>query len=104
MIVPMSLLAGSVSLDLVALYCLKRSNGFKRLAWGLGGLLLVILAFVLLSFVLNYLPLGVAYSAWGSMGVIGTVIIDRYLFGNRLGSKGLAGVACIVAGIVILQL
>ncbi len=104
MIIPMSLLAGSVSLDLVALYCLKRSNGFKLAAWGLGGLLLVILAFVLLSFVLNYLPLGVAYSAWGSMGVIGTVIIDRYLFGNRLGNKGLLGIACIVAGIVILQL
>jgi len=104
MIIPMSLLAGSVSLDLAALYCIKRSNGFKRLAWGMGGMLLIILAFVLLSFVLNYMPLGVAYSAWGSMGVIGTVLIDRYVFNSRLGTQGIIGVCCIVAGIIAMQL
>ena len=32
MILPVSLLLGSVSLDLVANYCLKRSHGFQRLA------------------------------------------------------------------------
>lgn len=104
MIIPMSLLAGSVSLDLAALYCIKRSNGFQRLAWGFGGLAMIILAFVLLSFVLHYLPLGVAYSAWGSMGVIGTVLIDRYVFNSKLGTQGLIGVACIVAGIIAMQL
>ncbi len=104
MIVPASLLLGSVLLDLLALYCIKLSNGFKNLGWGIGGLLLIILAFFLLSFVLNYMPLGVAYSAWGSLGVLGTVALDRYLFDNRLGRQGIIGVICIVAGIVALQI
>ena len=50
MIVPVSLLIGSVSLDLVACYCVKRSKGFKKAIWGVAGLLAIISAFVLLSF------------------------------------------------------
>ena len=37
MIIPVSLLLGSVSLDLVSLYCIKRSKGFKRVTWGVAG-------------------------------------------------------------------
>ena len=104
MILPATLLLGSVSLDLLANYCLKRSSGFQRLSWGIGGLLLIILAFGLLSIVVRYMPLSIAYSAWGSLGVLGTVALDRYLFNSRLGRQGIAGVVCIVAGIVALQI
>lgn len=104
MMMPVGLLLGSVSLDLLALYCVKRSDGFKHFIWGAAGLMAVILAFVLLSFVLEYLPLGVAYSVWGSLGVLGTVALDRWLFNSRLGRQGIVGVVCIVTGIVALQL
>lgn len=104
MILPASLLLGSVSLDLVACYCIKRSKGFKKAIWGVVGLLSIILAFVLLSFVVRYIPLGVAYSVWGGLGVLGTVLLDRLLFNSRLGTQGMIGVACIVVGIVAMQL
>ncbi len=104
MIIPVSLLLGSVSLDLVSLYCIKRSNGFKRMAWGIAGLVAIMLAFVLLSFVVRYMPLGIAYSVWGSLGVLGTVLIDRFVFNSRLGKQGLIGIGFIIIGIVALQL
>lgn len=104
MIIPVSLLIGSVSLDLVATYCVKRSNGFKRVAWGVIGLLAIMLAFVLLSFVVRYMPLGIAYSIWGSLGVLGTVLLDRFIFNSRLGKQGLIGIVFIIVGIVALQL
>lgn len=104
MILPTSLLIGSVSLDLVACYCVKRSKGFKKAIWGVAGLLSIILAFVLLSFVVRYIPLGIAYSVWGGLGVLGTVLLDRLLFNSRLGKQGMIGVVCIVAGIVAMQL
>lgn len=104
MILPASLLLGSVSLDLVACYCIKRSKGFKKAVWGVVGLLAIILAFVLLSFVVRYIPLGVAYSVWGGLGVLGTVLLDRLFFNSRLGLQGMIGVACIIVGIVALQL
>lgn len=104
MILPVSLLVGSVSLDLVACYCVKRSKGFKKAIWGVAGLLSIIAAFVLLSFVVRYIPLGVAYSVWGGLGVLGTVMLDRLLFNSRLGKQGMIGVVFIVAGIVAMQL
>lgn len=104
MIIPVSLLLGSVSLDLVSLYCIKRSKGFKRTAWGVAGLVAIMAAFVLLSFVVRYMPLGIAYAIWGSLGVLGTVLIDRYVFNSRLGKQGLIGIVFIVVGIVVLQL
>lgn len=104
MILPASLLIGSVSLDLVACYCVKRSKGFKKAIWGVAGLLSIILAFVLLSFVVRYIPLGIAYSVWGGLGVLGTVLLDRLLFNSRLGKQGMIGVVCIVASIVAMQL
>ena len=104
MIVPVSLLIGSVSLDLLACYCVKRSKGFQKVVWGVAGLLAIISAFILLSFVVRHIPLGIAYSIWGGMGVLGTVLLDRLLFNSRLGKQGLIGVACIVAGIVAMQL
>ncbi len=104
MIVPVSLLVGSASLDILACYCIKRSKGFKRLAWGIIGLASISLAFVLLSFVVKYIPLGIAYSAWGSLGVLGTVLLDRFLFNSRLGMRGFCGIGLIVIGIVLLQI
>lgn len=103
MIIPASLLVGSVTLDLLANYCVKRSKGFKKKAWAAGSIALIILAFVLLSFVVRYIPLGVAYSAWGSLGILGTVAIDRLVFKSRLGTKGIVGVGFIVVGIITLQ-
>lgn len=104
MIIPVSLLLGSVSLDLVSIYCVKRSDGFKRIAWGVVGLLSIMAAFVLLSFVTRYMPLSIAYSAWGSLGVLGTVLIDRFVFNSRLGKQGMLGIAFIIVGIIALQL
>lgn len=104
MIFPTALLVGSASLDLLANYCIKRSKGFSHVIWGATGLAAIIVAFILLSWVLNYLPLGVAYSVWGSLGLLGTVALDRVFFKTRLGKQGKLGVAFIIIGIVCLQI
>ncbi|AVL71357.1 QacE family quaternary ammonium compound efflux SMR transporter [Oligella urethralis] len=104
MIIPASLLLGSVTFDLLANYCVKRSKGFKKKVWAAGSIIFIILAFVLLSFVVRYIPLGIAYAVWGSLGILGTVAIDRILFKSRLGRQGITGVAIIVIGIIILQI
>ena len=104
MIVSASLLVGSVSLDLFACYCVKRSKGFKKIIWGIAGLVAIISAFILLGFVIRDIPLGIAYSVWGGLGVLGTVMIDRMLFNSRLGTQGIIGVAFIIIGIIAMQL
>jgi len=103
MLLPFSLLAGSAALDIYANYCVKRSAGFSRWGWGALSLTSIVLAFVVLSFAVRYLPLGVAYAVWGSLGMVGTALLDILVFRSPLGKKGWAGIGFIVAGMLLLN-
>lgn len=103
MLIPISLLAGSAALDIYANYCVKRSVGFSRWGWGALALLSIILAFVVLSFAVRYLPLGVAYAVWGSLGMVGTALLDIFIFRSFLGKKGWLGIGFIIAGMLLLN-
>ncbi len=104
MLIPLSLLAGSATLDICANYCVKRSEGFRHWGWGALALINIILAFVVLSFAVRYLPLGVAYAVWGSLGMIGTALLDIFIFRSPLGVKGWVGIGFIVAGMLTLNI
>lgn len=103
MLLPFSLLAGSAALDIYANYCVKRSAGFSHWGWGTLSLASIVLAFVILSFAVHYLPLGVAYAVWGSLGMVGTALLDILVFRSPLGKKGWAGIGFIVAGMLLLN-
>lgn len=103
MLIPMSLLAGSAALDIYANYCIKRSAGFKRWGWGALSLLSIIVAFGILSIAVRYMPLGVAYAVWGSLGMVGTALLDIFVFRSFLGKKGWLGIGFIVAGMLLLN-
>ncbi len=59
---PFLLLALAALLDVGANLLLKRSDGLKHRLPAAGGIALILLAFTLLSFALNSVPLGVAYA------------------------------------------
>lgn len=103
MLIPISLLAGSALLDIYANYCIKRSQGFRHRAWGVLSITCIILAFVVLSFAVRYLPLGVAYAVWGSLGMVGTALLDKLVFHAYLGRKSWLGMGFIVSGMVLLN-
>lgn len=63
-----------------------------------------IASFWLLSLVLRAgLPLGVAYGIWGACGVALTALGGTVLFGDELTRTMLAGMALIVAGVLLVQ-
>ena len=103
MLMPISLLAGSAALDIYANYCVKRSAGFSRWRWALLSLVSINAAFVVLSFAVSYLPLGVAYAVWGSLGMVGTALLDIFIFRSPIGKKGWLGIAFIIAGMLLLN-
>ena len=62
-------------------------------------------AFAMLTLALNAgMPLGVAYGLWGAVGLAVTAIASRLLFGEPLTRTMVAGIALIMAGVLLVEL
>ena len=71
-------------------------------------LVLVILgygiAFFMLTLVVRSIPVGIAYAIWAGMGIVMVSIAALFIYGQRLDVPAMAGMALIVAGVVVIQL
>lgn len=97
-------LALAVVLEVAGTYLLKLSDGMKRPAQGLLGILLVIGAFAALAQAIRGMDLSVAYAVWGGAGLVITAIIGMLAFGQRILPSGWIGMALVIVGVVALKL
>ena len=97
-------LLGAIVAEVVATSALKASEGFTR--WGPTALVVVgyALAFWLLSLTLRAIPVGIAYATWSGLGVVLIALAGWWLYGQRLDAPALAGMALIVAGVLVMNL
>jgi len=93
----------SALIDIAANMMVAKSDGFRRPGWGIGAIVLVWVAFALLGQAVRTLDLATAYAMWGAIGVIGTAVCGRVLFGNRLRPIGWGGVALVTRAVVVLS-
>ena len=94
----------SAILDVIANLFLKKSNAFTHKGYTIGCILMVWAAFKVLLFALEDMPLSVAYSTWGAVGIVGTSIGGYIFFKERLGIIGYIGMAMVVCAVVLLNL
>lgn len=90
-------------LDILANLLLARSNGFKSLKYGGAALILVCLAYVLLSVSLRGIDLSIAYAMWGGFGIAGTMLGGWLLFGQKPKLYAWGGLVLLACGITVLQ-
>ena len=62
-----------------------------------------ILAPVLISGWLTGMPLGIAYAMWGGLGIVLTALISVFYLKQSLDLAALAGIALIVAGVIVMN-
>ncbi|MFS4505138.1 DMT family transporter [Clavibacter sp. Sh2141] len=63
-----------------------------------------VIAFSLLAGALALgLPIGVAYGVWAATGVALTAVLGRLLFKDPLTWLMSAGIACIIAGVILIE-
>lgn len=90
--------------EVVATSALKASAGFTRLYPSIlvvGG---YALAFYFLSLTLRTIPVGVAYAVWSGAGVVLVCLVGWLVYGQKLDLAAAAGIALIVAGVLVLNL
>lgn len=91
-------------LDVLANLALAKSNGFRNLKWGILALLLVDSVFLFLAFALDLgVELPVAYTLWGAIGILGTVVGGYYFFAQRLKPIGFVGIVLVLIAVYLLH-
>lgn len=93
----------AIVLEIAANVWLKFSDGFRRPVYGALSLLAVLAAFSALGQAVKGIDLSVAYALWGGFGIAATVAAGWLLFGQRLTAKGWAGLALLLAGMVVIK-
>ncbi|QDQ02565.1 multidrug efflux SMR transporter [Lysinibacillus fusiformis] len=94
----------SIVSEVFASSMLKLTNGFKRFLPTMGVVVGYGTAFYFLSLTLQSLPIGTAYAIWAGLGTALTAIVGVLLYKEYFSVKKLAGIAMIIAGVVVLNL
>ena len=100
---PYLYLAIAIGAEVIGTSALKAAEGFTRLLPSLVVIVGYGAAFYFLSLALKVIPVGIAYAIWSGVGVALITLIGWVLFKQRLDAPALAGLALIVAGVVVIQ-
>ena len=98
------LLAAAIAAEVAGTTAMKYSEGFTRLWPSLITVVGYALAFALLAQTLKTLSIGTAYAIWAGVGTAAVAAIGVLWMGESAGPAKLAGIALIVAGVVVLNL
>ena len=97
------LLFTAIVAEVIATSMLKSTEGFTRL-WP--SVIVVVgyeTAFILLSLSMKTMPIGIVYSVWSGVGVSLVTLVAWFFLGQTLDAAGIAGVALIVGGVLVIN-
>lgn len=97
-------LALAIIAEVVGTTALQASEGFTK---PIPSVIVVIgygLAFYLLSLVLKFMSMGVAYAIWAGLGIVLIGIAGAFMFKQVPDIPAMVGMGLIVAGVVVINL
>lgn len=97
------LLLATVFAEAGATSLLKSSDGLRRIAPGLVAFGIYALVLVLFSHVLARMSASVAYTVWAGLGTLLLIVSGWAFFGEAMTVANLAGIALIVAGVILIN-
>lgn len=101
---PWLALAVAIIAEVAGTSALKLSDGLSRL-WP--SMLVVVgyaIAFWSLALTLKRMRIGIAYAVWSGAGTVLITLVGILVFRQKLDAAGVAGIALIVAGVLVLNL
>ena len=89
--------------EVVATSALNASNGFTRIGPTIVTVIGYGIAFFFLALTLRVIPVGVAYAWWSGIGIVLISLVGWTVFGQKLDGPAIAGLALIIAGVVVIN-
>ncbi|MEU6823023.1 multidrug efflux SMR transporter [Streptomyces atriruber] len=99
-----ALLAAAIAAEVAGTTAMKYSEGFSRLVPSLITVAGYLLAFTLLAQTLKTLSVGTAYAIWAGIGTAAVAAIGMIFLGESANLVKVAGIALVIAGVVVLNL
>ncbi|MFF1375228.1 DMT family transporter [Streptomyces sp. NPDC058308] len=99
-----TLLAAAIAAEVAGTTAMKYSEGFSKLWPSLITVVGYLLAFTLLAQTLKTLSVGTAYAIWAGIGTAAVAAIGMIFLGESANLVKVAGIALVIAGVVVLNL
>ena len=101
---PLALLGAAIVAEVIATTALKASDGITRLGPSLLAGVGYCISFYLLAQVMKSIPTGVVYALWSGLGIVLISVVGWAVYGEKLDTAAVVGMAMIVAGVGVIQL
>ena len=101
---PWILLLLALGSEVIGTSCLKLSEGFSKPIPTLVVLVSYATAMLLLSRVVQTIPLGITYALWSGIGIVAIVLVGLFAYKQVPSPGQLVGIATITAGVIIVNL
>ena len=98
------LLLLAIAAEVVGTSCLKLSAGMSRLVPTLIVLAAYGCSMLLLSRVVQTIPLGITYALWSGIGIVAIVLVGLFAYRQVPSAGQLVGIGLIAGGVVIVNL
>ncbi len=97
-------LTGAIGFEVIGTICLKLSNGFEKIGYGMASMVFYGLCFWLLAPALKVIPTGIAYAIWSGLGIVAITVISLIFFAQKLEPFQYIFIGLILIGAVGLNL
>jgi len=97
------LVSVAVLAELGGTVTLKASDGLRHAWWALLAAASLGIAMLILTVLLRRRPLGIVYAVWAGAGAVLTATAGALRYHERLAPAQLAGLVCVVGGILLLE-
>ena len=101
---PWIMLLLAIGSEVIGTSCLKLSEGFSKPIPTLVVLVSYATAMLLLSRVVQTIPLGITYALWSGIGIVAIVLVGLFAYKQVPSPGQLVGIATITAGVIIVNL
>ena len=98
------LLLVAITFEVTATLLLKVSEGMSRLWPTVGMLAGYLCSLILLSLVLERLPVGPVYAVWSGLGTAATALVGYWAFHEHLPAGAWLGLGLVILGVVLLSI
>ena len=96
-------LSGAILCEVVGTMVLPLSENFSKPIPSLISIVAYVLAFYLLTFALESIPIAVVYATWSGLGIFLISFLGFTIYGQALQWQSILGLLFIVAGVVLVN-